>query len=188
MGWGDSWGGESLLVEKRYASIRTSYDDQTLWNRVIVSAPGLADQVAEDAASQVLYGGPAENANRTLSVSTLLTSEAEMMERAEFLLSKYAEPNFRITSLTIDNASLDDSQWPRLLGIDLHHRIMVRKRPAHGDPIVQPSFVEGIDWTIDVNGWRLTWALSSTPLQQGQWQLGVAGKSELGVTTSLVGN
>ena len=180
----DLWGDEA--GEKHWASISTSYDDQTIWNQVVVMAPALADQVANDFASQSAFGGPA-NAPRTLPVSTFLTSTADMLARAQFLVSKYAQPERRITSLTLDNASLDDAQWPRILMKDLHDRILVRVRPE-GDPIEQPSFIEGIEWTIQGSqSWRLVWRLSSTALQQGQWELGTVGKSELGVTTTLVG-
>ena len=118
-------------------------------------------------------------------MGTFLTTTAEMLERAEFLISKYAFPEFRITSLNLDNASLEDEQWPRILLHDLHARVLVRKRPA-GDMIEQPSFIEGIEWTLGPQTWRLTWRLSSTVLQQGQWELGTVGLSELGETTSLV--
>lgn len=178
----DVWG--DATSEKHYASITTSYDDQTIWNRVIVSAPSLAAQTASNETSQGLFGGPAL-APRTLPVATFLTTTAAMLERAEFLLTKYAFPAFRITTLTLDNASLDDTQWPRILTHDLHARVLVRKRPE-GDIIEQPSFIEGIDWTLPPAPWRLTWRLSSTALQQGQWELGTVGKSELGETTTLV--
>ena len=171
--------------EKHYASLTTSYDDQTLWNQVVVMAPGFTDQTVNDLTSQGTYGWPAP-APRTLAVSTVLTSEAEMLARANFLLSKYSEPHFRLTSMLFDNASLDDTIWPRILTHDLHARVLVRKRPGQGDMIEQPSFVEGIQWALGPQSWRLTWALSSTALQQGQWELGTVGKSELGVTTTLV--
>ena len=179
----DVWGDEAS--EKHFASITTSYDDQTIWNKIIVVAPGFADQTATDDASLGLFGGPTL-APRTLEVGTFLTTEALMLERAEFLISKYALPKFRITSIALDNASLDDTQWPRILLHDLHARVLVRKRPA-GDVIEQPSFIEGIQWDIvGSQSWRLAWALSSTALQQGQWELGTVGKSELGVTTTIV--
>ena len=87
--------------------------------------------------------------------------------------------------MLVENASLNNDQWERLLFYDLHARVLVRKRPV-GDVIEQPSFIEGIEWDISSGRWLLTWRLSSTALQQGQWQLGVVGSSELGVTTSLV--
>jgi len=180
----DLWGDE--VGEKHYASVTPSYDDQTIWNRVIIQAPSFADQIAEDLTSQGLFGGPVGARPRTLSVGTLLTSTADMLERAEFLVSKYANPELRLVTLNIDNASLDDAQWPRILMKDLHDRILVRKRPA-GDVIEQPSFIEGMQLTDDAGHWRITWNLSSTALQQGQWELGTVGKSELGVTTTIVG-
>jgi hypothetical protein len=108
-----------------------------------------------------------------------------MLERAEFLVAKYAFPEQRLGALNIDNGSLDDAQWPRILNKELHDRILVRKRPA-GDVIEQPSFIEGMQINNDAGHWRITWQLSSTALQQGQWELGTVGLSELGETTSLV--
>lgn len=178
----DLWGDET--GEKHYAQITTSYDDSQIWNEVVVTAPSLADQTASDANSQSTFGGPAQ-APRTLTISTLLTSTGDMLDRADFLLTKYKEPHFRITSLMLDNASLDDTQWPRILPKDLHDRILVRKRPA-GDLIEQPSFIEGSQISVGPGRWQVTWTLSSTALQQGQWELGTVGKSELGVTTTLV--
>jgi hypothetical protein len=180
----DLWGDEA--GEKHYASVTPSYDDQTLWNRVIVSAPSFADQVAEDIVSQGLFSGPIGQRSRTLSVGTLLTSTAEMLARAEFLVSKYAFPELRLVGMNLDNASLDDTQWPRILMKDLHDRVLVQKRPA-GDVISQPSFIEGMQINNDAGHWRITWNLSATTLQQGQWELGTAGLSELGVTTTIVG-
>lgn len=164
---------------KHYASITTSYDESNLWNEVIVTANGLADQTASDTASQSLYY------TRTLTVPTLLTTEADMLDRAEAILPKYTAPEFRVTSMTVDNASLDDTQWPRLLGREIHDRLIVRKHPA-GGTIDQPSYVEGIQWDINPGLWRTTQNLSSTLPQVGQWELGTVGLSELGVTTTLV--
>ena len=123
----DTWG----ELEKNYAYVTTSYDESNLWNQVVVTAEGLTDQTADDEPSQALYGGPAI-APRTLSVSTLLTTEADMLERAEALLAKYSEPEFRITSMEIYNGSGQNEQWPQILSKDIHDRILVRKRIAGG--------------------------------------------------------
>lgn len=58
--------------------------------------------------------------------------------------------------------------------------------PLPGFTIEQPSYIEGISWEITPGRWVLTWNLSSTLPQVGQWELGTVGLSELGVTTSLV--
>ena len=176
--WGDADG------EKHYASVTTSYDKSSLWNEIVVSAPDQADQTASDPISQSLYGGPA-TAPRTRPVATWLTTTADMLERAEALLAKYHLPEFRITSMVLDNANLDDTQWPHILNKDIHDRVLVRRRPV-GDMIEQPSFIEGISYQITPGRWLITFALSSTSQQEGQWELGVVGLSELGVTTTLV--
>jgi hypothetical protein len=161
--------------DKRYARITTTYDESNLWSEVVVTAEGLTDQTAST---------PAEYP-RTLQVSTLLTTEADMLERAESLLAKYYVPEFRISTISFDNASLDDAIWPRLLVHDLHERVLVRTRLG-GEDIEQPSFIEGITWQIDPGRWQVTWNLSSTLPQVGQWELGTVGLSELGETTTLV--
>lgn len=178
----DTWGDDGS--EKRYAVLDTSYDEANLWNRVTVTAPALADQVVNDDASQGLYGGPAVSP-RSLSVSTILTTTADMLDQANFLLGRYSEPHFRVNTMTLVNAELDDTQWPRLLTHELRDRILVRKRPV-GDLLEQPSFIEGIQWTIGRGTWQVVWNLSTTTLTQGQWELGTVGKSELGQTTTLV--
>jgi hypothetical protein len=182
----DTWG--DVIGEKPYEDLDTDYDDETLWNEVTVTAPGLADQTAVDSASQALFSGPAGvSAPRSLSVSTLLTTEAEMLERAEFLLSRYSIPQTRVKSITLDTRA-DAASVPRILMREIHDRIAARKRPPNGGLIDQPSVVEGMHWEYAASRYlRAVWSLSSTSYQQGQWELGTVGKSELGVTTTLVG-
>ena len=58
---------------------------------------------------------------------------------------------------------------------------------SSGGLIDQPSIVEGLHWEYAASRYlRAVWSLSSTSYQVGQWELGTVGKSELGVTTSLV--
>lgn len=180
----DTWG--DFGTEKHYEDLTYTFDEANLWNEVTVTAPGLADQTASDSASQSLYGGPG-NAPRSLSVATLLTTTGEMLTRAEELLARYSTPKQRVTELSPEPRG-EDSQWPRILGKEIGDRIIARKRPPSGGLIDQPSIIEGIRYDIWPQEQRfgVTWSLSSTALQQGQWQLGVVGKSELGVTTSIV--
>jgi len=181
----DTWGDAGS--EKPYEDLDTDYDDETLWNEVTVTAPSLADQVAVDSESQALFSGPAGTlAPRSLSVSTLLTTTGAMLERAEFLLSRYSIPETRVKSITLDTRA-DAASVPRILMREIHDRVLARKRPPNGGLIDQPSIVEGMAWEYAASRYlRAMWALSSTSYQQGQWQLGVAGRSELGVTTSIV--
>ena len=180
----DTWG--DALGEKAYESLETSYDQSTLWNEVTVTAPNLADQTVADIASQALFSGPLGTlAPRSLTVPTLLTTEAEMLERANFILGQFSMPKQRIATLALEGRG-DDTQWPRILMHELHDRVLARKRPPGGGLIDQPSLVEGITEEIWAQHWKTTWALSSTSYQQGQWVLGDPVLSLLGETTSLV--
>lgn len=179
--WGDAIG------ENPYEDLTTSHDDENLWNEVTVTAPALADQVAEDLESQGLFSGPfGVTAPRSKPVATLLTTTGEMLTRAQDILARYSTPKQRVTSITLDTRA-DAVQVPRMLTREIHDRIVARKRPSSGGLIDQPSVVEGIHWEYAASRYlRTTWALSSTSYQQGQWVLGDAALSLLGQTTSLV--
>jgi hypothetical protein len=172
----DTWGDQ--LPEKGYLEVQVPYDDSNVWNVITVSAPGKTSQVASDAASITRTKVP-----RSYPVSTLLTTEAAMLARAESLLGKYKDFELRISPIVLDRP--DDAQWPRLLMRELHDRILVRKRTQAGGLIEQPSVIEGIAHDIAPGKWLTTWALSSTNFQAGQWILGDAVYSILGETTVL---
>jgi hypothetical protein len=179
----DTWGDAG--TEKHYQEIVLTDDDSQLWNEVTVTAPDLADQVVSDGVSISQFSGVAR-APRSLPVSTLLNTEAAMLTRANAVLKRYSQPKPRIEQMALDGRA--GSQWARLLVHDLHERVLVRKRPPGGGFLDQPSIIEGISHEISPNiSWRTMWQLSSTNYQIGQWQLGVPGRSELGVTTILGG-
>jgi hypothetical protein len=179
----DTWGDSA--AEKSYVDIETSHDVRTLYNDVTVTAPNLADQQVTDDASIDRYSPFDSRAPRSYTQATLLTSTAEMLTRAEFLLGQYKDVKLRVTAMDLA-PFVDDAQWPRLLGYDLHDRVLVRKRPPSIDMIEQPSIIEGVQHVIEENIWTMRLALSATAYQQGQWMLGDAALSLLGQTTTLV--
>lgn len=169
--WGEAEG------QMHYAGVVVTYDDSNIWNSVTVTSPSIPDQTAENDNSQMLYY------IRSLSVATRLSTAGEMLERAEALVGKYANPELRIASMNLDARS-DDSQWPRILNKEILDRVTVHKLPPAGTLIEQPSMVEGTTIDIGPQRWDVTWNLSSTLFQVGEWELGV---SALGDTTTLVG-
>lgn len=173
----DLWG--EAETEMHYGDVVVTYDDSNIWNSVTVTSPSLADQTAEDADSQVRYYV------RSLALETNLSTTAEMLERAESTVGRYASPEVRISSMSLD-ARLDDTQWPRILDKEIHDRVTVHKLPPAGTLIEQSSFIEGIEVGIGPARWDVLWQLSSTSFQVGQWELGTVTLSELGVTTTLV--
>lgn len=179
----DTWG--EAGDEKHYQELGITDDTSQLWNDITITAPDLTDQRVTDPVSISRYSGELK-APRSKVIPTLLNTEATMLTRANAVLKRYSTAKIRIEQMVIDGRAGD--QWDRLLVHDLHERILGRKRPPGGGLIDQPSIIEGIDHDIYPNvSWRTTWQLSSTNYQLGQWQLGVPGRSELGVTT-LLGN
>lgn len=177
----DTWGDAG--TEKHYQEIGITDDTSQLWNDITITAPDLADQRVIDPVSISRYSGEL-NAPRSKVIPTLLNTEAAMLSRGNAVLKRYSTAKIRIEQMVLDGRAGD--QWDRLLVHDLHERILGRKRPPPGGLIDQPSIVEGIDHDIYPNvSWRMTWQLSSTNYQIGTWQLGVPGRSELGVTTIL---
>lgn len=171
--WGDSTG------ENPYEDITIEYGDSNIWNEVEVSSQGVATQTASDATSQARYF------RRTLSrTGLLLTSTTEQQAAAEWMLSRFAEPNLRITRMVLD--TLETSLWPHVLGRDLGDKIRVRRDPpGNGDVIQQDSFVESISFAMLPDRWDVTWSLSPMAGFSDYWILGDSVQGVLGTTTRL---
>jgi hypothetical protein len=176
----DTWGDAGAELD--YDELTYTYEDANLWNEVTVTANALTDQTVTDDASVLLYYP------RALTVATLLTTTAAMLERAEDLLARYSTPELRVSQVSPEPRGAEALQWPRILGKDIHSRVVVRKRPPSGGLIDQPSFIEGVTYTVNYQRQQfdVEWRLSSTLPQVGQWVLGDATLGVLGSTTSLV--
>jgi hypothetical protein len=138
--------------EYPFSTIETTDDEQEIFNAVTVTAPSLADQVAEDTGSEVEFG------RSDLPVSTILDGIADMSDIATTLVDAYASPRRRISRLRVDRAAAD---WSFFLGRELQDRVTVRHRPVYGGTFEQLSVIQGIG--IEVKGsqdWAVTWNLA----------------------------
>ena len=164
--------------ELGYHAVELAYDDTHIYNDVRLTREGGAEQVAEDATSQARYG------KRTFSRSGLLsTSDLETLNLAQYLLSKYKEPFLRAKSLVIRPGADEANLLPKVLSFDISTRITVRLSEADID---EDYYIEGIEhsWDAATKIWETKWQLSPA-VTDAYWALGVAGYSELGVTTKL---
>lgn len=173
---GDVWGDSGL--EKDYENVVVSYDDANIWNAVRVTAPTLSDGTAEDLPSQGKYF------RRLLTRSTIIADANELQSYADFLVARYREPAIRITSLELEGRG-DDTQWPRILGKELHDKVRVNKRPPGGGLISQPSFIEGIRLDVAGQKFKVEWALSPLDSITQYWVLDSTTNSRLDSTTRL---
>lgn len=159
---GLTWGDDAS--ERPYAEmVGLGADaDDLLRNAIEVTAPSLATQTAEDAASI------AEHDRLVLSISTLITTTGEMLSRAQWARSSYSQPAQRIRALVLDGQGTD--QWPTILAREVGDKIRVRRRPEGGNyTIEQDSVIEAIEFEVTApNNWRVTWTLSPVDAG-GEW-------------------
>lgn len=131
-----------------FQGIRATIGSELLFARVGVDREGGTNQtatVADVAAWQDLY-----ITIRSLSISgLLLDSDAQSLAMAEYLLSLYGEPRYRVAELVVDITPLSGANQTTVLGIDITDTINVTFTPDRvGSPIIQPLVVQGIEHTI----------------------------------------
>lgn len=143
------------LSEMPFVDFELAYDDRDLYNEIRCTRQGGTTQTAEDATSKLEYF------ERTLTEDGLLAAtDAEMADRANWLLSRRKDPAWRVESITLDPEG-DDALWPVVLGLELGDRITVNRRPDGGDLIGGDYHVEHIAWNISATfRWRVTLRLS----------------------------
>lgn len=113
-----------------FQSIEITYGSELLFNRVSITRAGGTEQVKDDATSQTAYR------IRSLSQSgLLLSSDALAEDLAQFLVSTLAQPQLRITSLTVELAALTQAQQDQILALDITSPVDVTFTPNRvGEP------------------------------------------------------
>lgn len=163
---------------QHYHGIEPVYEDTYIFNDVRLTCVGGAQQAAEDATSQTDYG------KSTLPRTGLIvTTDAEMLAQAQYLLSRYKDPALRVRKILLLPERDPANLWPKALGYDISTRITVAYSPAEYS---RESHIEGIKHVYDAltNTWQTEWQLSDAD-NQAYWALGTTGLSELGETTRL---
>jgi len=142
-----------------YDMIVVEFDQQTVINNANVTLEsGGALQNASDASSIAEYFTQTE-----AIIDSLLSTNAQALTLASYLLNPLPEPRF--TSVSTTFASLTDAQKTALAPIEIGDTVSATKSFASGSPLAvqQNLAVEGIDHVIDVNtGHRMTLWTSPT--------------------------
>jgi hypothetical protein len=142
-----------------YDNIVVEFDQQTVINNANVT---------------IESGGVLQNASNASSISeyftqteaitdSLLSTNAQALTLASYLLNPLPEPRF--TSVSTTFASLTDAQKTALAPIEIGDTVSATKSFASGSPLAvqQNLAIEGIDHVIDVNtGHRMTLWTSPT--------------------------
>lgn len=168
-----------------YLNVSSVYDASQVFNEVRITRTGGTEQVAEDTASQDAYF------TRTLTKTLPLSTDVEALGLAEYLVSLYATPIFRFTSVTLDGNMLD-ALWPYMLDLGLSERITIKQLPPPiTSAIEQQCYIESIEHRVDSRPdgqyWETTFGLSSAATGAGStfWVLEDAIYGVLDSTTRL---
>ena len=161
--------------EMKYYALELSYDDQYLYNDIRITRVGGIEQVAGDPTSVLRYG------TRSLSRTALLmTNDAEALDQANYLLSRFKDPALRVKNITILPQADPVNLWPKVLGYEISTRITIKLTQAS---INADYHIEGIGHDVDAatGVWKTRWELSNADAQT-YW---ILGTSALDYTTRL---
>jgi hypothetical protein len=130
-----------------FADLSVVYGSEQLYNRVVLSNNKVVpdEAIAEDLSSQEVYGA------RSYSVTGLLTDSAtDLQSLANFLLSRFKEPQYRFDSLSVVLDVLTEAQQNEVLDLEIGNIVQVRFTPSGVPPAIdQYVRVIGIshDWS-----------------------------------------
>ena len=128
-----------------YQTLLNQFGDELLYNYIITESPAGGPFVASDLTSQVRYQ------YQQLALTDLLNSSSGVVEAiGESLLSKYKDPQLRLTGLSTQLVGQTLEQQRTCLGLDLTDLCQVKKTFANGLPssITQVVQISGIKHQI----------------------------------------
>lgn len=164
-----------------YRNLRPEYGDALIRNEVTVSrSEGIAQTVRDEASI-------AEYLTHSYVLEGLLhDDDTHSRYAAQYIAAEYAEPVRRISQLVVSPLEADhtDDLFTAVLTLELADEVTVIERPPGGITITQDSVIEGIAHTIGPGFWQTTYQLSPAGTD-AYWQIGIAGASEIGVTTRV---
>lgn len=162
-----------------YQNIQVVYGAELLYNQIIVTRLNGGTAVANNVESQVLYG------ITTLTLNNLLMdSDDDAQDLADFLVGKYAEPEYRFETVSVSLDILTPTQRGQLLAVELGDAIQVKFTPNNLPPAIS-RFAEviKIDQTVTQTSHRVTLGLAS--LDYSFWRLSDAVFGRLSAGNSL---
>ncbi|TQS29125.1 carbohydrate binding domain-containing protein [Microbispora sp. KK1-11] len=166
----------TLVASDLLDDLKWSDDDQPIVNDVTHRRDGGADQRVTNAASIDEYGTYDD------SKSSPWATDDDALAAAQWAVYKGADPPPRITQVTF--MANTRAQYASILGVDISDVITLTGLPAPSPTSSMDLHVEGYSETISLTQHRITFNTSPAAVSQ-VWQLGVPGRSELGVTTRI---
>lgn len=145
-----------LSSELPYSQLEIGVDDDDLSNVVTVSRDG------GSTATVFSTGSIDDHGRRLLERSNLLMADDnETQSAAEWLLTRFADPETRVRSITL-KAHGSTELWPEVLGREVGDHIVVKRRPpAGGSTVTKSLHIEGIEHRVTEQTWETRFECSN---------------------------
>jgi hypothetical protein len=114
-----------------YTNITTTYGTELLYNRAVIGRIGGQPQTAENAESKAEYGVVSLELN-----GLLINTDANASALANYIVNKYAEPELRFDTISVELAGLGTADQAAVLGLELTDIIRLEYQPAGIGPSV----------------------------------------------------
>ena len=140
-----------------FEDIAVSYGTEELANRaVITSSAGTA--ITVDATSQITFGITERD------LDTLLSSTTQLEALADYIVSKYGVPEYRIERVTVNLNRLSGAALDEVLGLELGDQAdIVFQPPGGGDSIALRNRVIGIAHDVNLSEHLVSFNFESLP-------------------------
>jgi len=126
-----------------YTQVTVNYGTELLINTVTVTSAA-GSSTAQNSRSRTSYGVSSE------SVETLVDSTAQLLNIADFIVSKYGEPEYRFESIALNLDEMTAPNKASVLGMELWDVILIKFTPnGVGAPIAQYGQVIKLDNDIE---------------------------------------
>jgi len=139
----------------KYTNIGVIYGSENFYNRVTILRLNGTDQQADSATSQTTYGISAFNIS-----GVLLTTDAEALNLASYLLGLYDEPELRINTITVNLHDKTPEEVAKLVTAEIGDTAVVRFTPNQiGAVIAQDVIIIGISQDVGIDQHQITFTL-----------------------------
>lgn len=141
-----------------FSNIGVQYGTEQLRNSVSVARLNAGTATASDLDSQQDYGVIAYEQR-----DSLLDSDVQAQNLADWLVNLYGQPQLRITQVDCDLIGLTDAQVNELLSLDLGDAVQIVFTPnSVGDPISRYVAIDAIEHEVKPREHRMTFRFSQT--------------------------
>jgi len=157
-----------------YKTIAAIFGSELLYNKVTVTS-GAGTAISENTTSQQIYG------ERDLEEATFLSDVAQLEQLGDYLVSRYANPEFRFEQITVDLKNIEAQQKSDLLNLELGEVVKVEFTPSDIPPAIERfGKIIGLNQNINNDAEEVVLRLETT--EGGLFVLGdtIFGKLDAG--------